>query len=262
MKIFFKNNKQSQPLLNNNNTEQDLKDELQKINNLLEDNKENKKKFLRERKKIQIFLNNHNTEHLFIYISTTSVLDNYSKKDKYIRNKIIIEKLKEQKKLLANGELIHSYPHSWRSKAPLVHRATLQWFISMESHGLRNKALKAIDETKFYPNKGKERLKSMIELRPDWCVSRQRAWGVPIPVFLSKKTNEILLDDEVTENIASIFEKVVRLNPVISQDCPIFGTLVNHLLSIVCMYYFAFLGRNPLEFLHMPIIAQAPRRKL
>ena len=122
-------------------------------------------------------------------------------------NKIIIEKLKEQKKLLANGELIHSYPHSWRSKAPLVHRATLQWFISMESHGLRNKALKAIDETKFYPNKGKERLKSMIELRPDWCVSRQRAWGVPIPVFLSKKTNEILLDDEVTENIASIFEK-------------------------------------------------------
>jgi hypothetical protein len=62
--------------------------------------------------------------------------------------------------------------------------------------------------------------------------------------------------------VASIFEKVVRLNPVISQDCPIFGTLVNHLLSIVCMYYFAFLGRNPLEFLHMPIIAQAPRRKL
>ncbi len=122
-------------------------------------------------------------------------------------NKIIIEKLKEQKKLLASGELIHSYPHSWRSKAPLVHRATPQWFISMESHGLRDKALKAIDETKFYPNKGKERLKSMIELRPDWCVSRQRVWGVPIPVFISKKTNEILYDDKVTENIASIFEK-------------------------------------------------------
>jgi len=78
-------------------------------------------------------------------------------------NKIIIEKLKEQKKLLASGELVHQYPHSWRSKAPLVHRATPQWFISMESHGLRKKALKAIDETKFYPRKGKERLKSMIE---------------------------------------------------------------------------------------------------
>ena len=122
-------------------------------------------------------------------------------------NKIVIEKLREQKKLLASGELVHQYPHSWRSKAPLVHRATLQWFISMESHGLRDKALKAIDETKFYPSKGKERLKSMIELRPDWCVSRQRVWGVPIPVFISKKTNEILLDDEVTENVANIFEK-------------------------------------------------------
>ena len=122
-------------------------------------------------------------------------------------NKIIIEKLREQKKLLASGELVHQYPHSWRSKAPLVHRATPQWFISMESHGLRNKALKAIDETKFYPNKGKERLKSMIELRPDWCVSRQRVRGVPIPVFLSKKTNEVLLDEEITKNIANIFEK-------------------------------------------------------
>ena len=122
-------------------------------------------------------------------------------------NKIIIEKLKEQKKLLANGELVHQYPHSWRSKAPLVHRATLQWFISMESHGLRKKSLKAIDDTKFYPTKGKVRLKSMIETRPDWCVSRQRVWGVPIPVFISKKTNEILLDEEITENIANIFEK-------------------------------------------------------
>ena len=122
-------------------------------------------------------------------------------------NKIVIEKLKEQKKLLSSGELVHSYPHSWRSKAPLVHRATLQWFISMESHGLRKKALKSIDETNFYPNKGKERLRAMIELRPDWCVSRQRVWGVPIPVFLSKETNEVLVDEQVTENIASIFEK-------------------------------------------------------
>ncbi|MDC3028326.1 isoleucine--tRNA ligase [Candidatus Pelagibacter sp.] len=122
-------------------------------------------------------------------------------------NPIVIEKLKEQKKLLKNGELIHSYPHSWRSKAPLVHRATPQWFISMESHKLRSKALKAIDETTFYPSKGKERLRSMIETRPDWCVSRQRVWGVPLPIFVNKKTNEILIDDEVFENIANIYEK-------------------------------------------------------
>ncbi len=122
-------------------------------------------------------------------------------------NSQVVEKLKNEKNLLANGELVHSYPHSWRSKAPLVHRATPQWFISMESHGLRKKALRAIDETKFYPSKGKERLKSMIETRPDWCVSRQRVWGVPIPVFMSKKTNKVLIDEEVTENIANIFEK-------------------------------------------------------
>ena len=122
-------------------------------------------------------------------------------------NPLVIEKLKDQKKLLSSGELTHSYPHSWRSKAPLVHRATPQWFISMESHKLRDKALKAIDETTFYPNKGKERLKSMIETRPDWCVSRQRVWGVPLPIFINKKNNQILVDDEVFENIAKIYEK-------------------------------------------------------
>ena len=122
-------------------------------------------------------------------------------------DQLIIDKLKEEQKLLGNGKLTHSYPHSWRSKAPLVHRATQQWFISMESHGLRKKALKAIDETNFYPKKGKERIRSMIELRPDWCISRQRTWGVPLPIFVSKNTNEILKDPEIIENIAKIYEK-------------------------------------------------------
>ena len=122
-------------------------------------------------------------------------------------NPVIIDKLKSENKLLANGKLIHSYPHSWRSKAPLVHRATQQWFISMESHGLRKKALEALNKTMFYPSKGKERIKSMIETRPDWCVSRQRVWGVPLPIFISKKTNKVLADDYVFENIASIYEK-------------------------------------------------------
>jgi isoleucyl-tRNA synthetase len=77
----------------------------------------------------------------------------------------------------------------------------------MDSHKLRNKALKALDETVFYPSKGKERLKAMIETRPDWCVSRQRVWGVPLPIFVHKKTKKILVDDWVNENIANIYEK-------------------------------------------------------
>jgi len=122
-------------------------------------------------------------------------------------DQIVIENLKECKKLLANGKLTHSYPHSWRSKAPLVHRATSQWFISMEIKDLRKKALKAIDDTDFYPERGRDRIRSMIETRPDWCISRQRIWGVPLPLFVSKKTKEPLKDPEIIENIAGIFEK-------------------------------------------------------
>tara|TARA_Y100000385_G_scaffold269851_1_gene308314 strand:+ start:16 stop:2277 length:2262 start_codon:yes stop_codon:yes gene_type:complete len=120
---------------------------------------------------------------------------------------IVIEKLKEQSKLLKNDKLSHSYPHSWRSKAPLIYRATPQWFISMQKNDLRKKAIKAIHETTFYPEKGKERLLSMVEGRPDWCVSRQRVWGVPLPIFINKKTKEPLRDKKIIDRIASIYEK-------------------------------------------------------
>ena len=120
---------------------------------------------------------------------------------------IVIEKLQEQKKLLSNDKLRHSYPHSWRSKAPLIYRATPQWFISMDAQSLRKKAIKAINDTTFYPRKGKERLMSMVEARPDWCVSRQRVWGVPLPIFINKKTKEPLRDKKVIDRIAEIYEK-------------------------------------------------------
>ncbi len=120
---------------------------------------------------------------------------------------LVIEKLKEQNKLLKDNKLHHSYPHSWRSKAPLIYRATPQWFISMEKNSLRNKAIKAIKNTAFYPEKGKDRLLSMIEERPDWCVSRQRVWGVPLPIFINKKTKEPLRDKKVIDRIAEIYEK-------------------------------------------------------
>ncbi len=120
---------------------------------------------------------------------------------------LVIEKLKEEKKLLKNDKLRHSYPHSWRSKAPLIYRATPQWFISMEKKSLRDKAIKAISNTRFFPTKGKERLLSMIEGRPDWCISRQRSWGVPLPIFVNKKTKEPLRDQKVIDRIADIYEK-------------------------------------------------------
>ncbi|MBT5913542.1 isoleucine--tRNA ligase [Rhodospirillaceae bacterium] len=115
--------------------------------------------------------------------------------------------VKEAGALVAVGRLTHSYPHSWRSKAPLIFRTTPQWFISMETNDLREAALRAIDDTRFIPERGHNRLKTMIKQRPDWCVSRQRAWGVPITVFVNKITGEPLRDQAVIDRIGSIFEE-------------------------------------------------------
>ena len=119
---------------------------------------------------------------------------------------VVIEAMKEAKALLANGKINHSYPHSWRSKAPLIFRNTPQWFISMESDNLRDKALRAIKDTEFYPASGRNRLHGMIAERPDWCVSRQRAWGVPITVFVHKESGEVLRDQAVLDRIIEAVE--------------------------------------------------------
>jgi isoleucyl-tRNA synthetase len=109
--------------------------------------------------------------------------------------------------LLHRNEFVHSYPHSWRSKAPLIYRATPNWFIRMDGpEHIRETALAAIDTTKFVPEIGRNRIRSMVESRPDWCISRQRAWGVPIAIFVDKITHEPLRDPAVMARIVEIFK--------------------------------------------------------
>ena len=113
--------------------------------------------------------------------------------------------------LLARGRLEHSYPHSWRSKAPVIFRNTPQWFIRMDAplasgKTLRETALAAIDATAFHPQTGSNRLRSMVENRPDWLVSRQRAWGTPLALFVDKRTREPLQDEAVNARIAAAIE--------------------------------------------------------
>lgn len=126
--------------------------------------------------------------------------------------KRILEMLKTSGALLKHEEITHSYPHCWRTNKPVIFRATKQWFILMdkpffEGKTLREIALNEIEKTHFYPANGVNRLKSMVENRPDWCISRQRDWGVPIAFFIDKSSGEPLLDSIVTTHIADLFEK-------------------------------------------------------
>ena len=125
----------------------------------------------------------------------------------YKVNPDVIRRLAEFGALVATENYVHSYPHSWRSKKPVIFRNTPQWFISMDKSGLRATALRAIDETRWVPATGLNRIRSMVEARPDWCVSRQRAWGVPIAVFVNKKTDEPLRDPKVIERVARAVEE-------------------------------------------------------
>ncbi|MEX0644379.1 MAG: isoleucine--tRNA ligase [Parvularculaceae bacterium] len=124
----------------------------------------------------------------------------------------VIDALIERGALLARGRLKHSYPHSWRSKAPVIFRNTPQWFIRLDQpinggKTLRENALAAIDATGFTPPSGKNRLRSMVEDRPDWLVSRQRAWGVPLTIFVERESGEILQDEKTNTRIIDLIRK-------------------------------------------------------
>ncbi len=139
------------------------------------------------------------------------VIDDAGKKGD--ANNRVITALAERGAMMARGRLKHQYPHSWRSKKPVIFRNTPQWFVYMDrdimgkaGDTLRTRSLAAIDATTFYPAAGQNRLRSMIAERPDWVLSRQRAWGVPIAVFYNVGSNEILRDEAVNHRIGQAFE--------------------------------------------------------
>ena len=122
-------------------------------------------------------------------------------------NDNVIKKLKEVGALMGHVPMQHSYPHCWRCKKPIIFRSTEQWFISMEKNDLRKKALACINEVKWIPSWGRDRIYGMVENRPDWCISRQRLWGVPITVFYCAKCKNEVLTQEILDHLVGLVEK-------------------------------------------------------
>ena len=118
---------------------------------------------------------------------------------------IVIEKLQNTGALLAQEDLQHSYPHCWRCKHPVIYRATPQWFVKVDK--FREETLNAIKDVKWIPASGENRIGNMVENRSDWCISRQRAWGVPIPIFYCEDCGEVICTDETIEHVAKLFEQ-------------------------------------------------------
>ncbi|NIM89505.1 MAG: isoleucine--tRNA ligase [Candidatus Aminicenantes bacterium] len=134
-------------------------------------------------------------------------VEKYKGMNVFKANMVITEDMKKEGSLLKEEEIVHSYPHCWRCKNPVIFRATAQWFISMDKSDLRTKALDEIKKVRWVPSWGQERIASMVEARPDWCISRQRSWGIPIPAFYCHECGYILADEEITLQVAEKFSE-------------------------------------------------------
>ncbi|MBE1299352.1 MAG: isoleucine--tRNA ligase [Alteromonadaceae bacterium] len=138
-----------------------------------------------------------------VYLDSTEL---FAGQHVFKANNSIVDVLTEKGTLLHHHAYEHSYPHCWRHKTPIIFRATPQWFVSMDNKGLRQQSLKQIEQTKWIPDWGQNRIESMVEGRPDWCISRQRTWGVPITLFIHKETGE--LHPESTAIIEKVAQQV------------------------------------------------------
>jgi isoleucyl-tRNA synthetase len=137
----------------------------------------------------------------------TGIVKDFAGQHVFKANPAIVEQLQARGRLLGNGVLAHSYPHCWRCKNPVIFRATEQWFVSMEINELRRESLAEIDRVRWIPPWGKDRINGMIANRPDWCLSRQRVWGVPIPGFTCKVCKKVVADPIVIEHVAKLIEE-------------------------------------------------------
>jgi isoleucyl-tRNA synthetase len=144
----------------------------------------------------------------------TAEVEHFAGENIFQANPKIVEFLRESGALLYSENYNHRYPHCWRCKNPVIFRATPQWFVSMDNEAqngekisLRENALSEVEKVKWYPNWGEGRMRNMLKGRPDWCVSRQRSWGVPIPVFYCKGCDEAVADAEIVNHVADIFQQ-------------------------------------------------------